>query len=807
MELRPRELAILVRSLLRRPLFSLQVIAIVAVGIAGAASIFSVVDALILEASAFEDPGRLVHFQSSIPSKNVPTFAISPAEYADIREENTSFDDVALYMGQALTLNLTTGEEPVRIAGRRVTASFFPVLGVRPALGRGFTPEEEAGDSGPVAILSDRLFRSRFGADRSLVSSTIPLNGVATTVLGVLPSEFSFASTEVDVWLPLGFEAATQDRTFRQFRGIGRLAPGATFEEARTDLARIADRLAEDHPATHGGFEAEVRTLQQWLLGENFSRTWTMALLAALCLFAVASANVGSLFLARTLERERELAIRSVLGAGRARLLRAHVTEAAVLALPGTLLGLLLAAWGIEVLRAFLPADLPRAADVGLDASIVGATVLLAGATVLLSGLLPGLMAASAPTLGRGLREGRRGSSRRTGQAMRVLVLFEVGLALALLVTTALVALSFQRLRDVDRGFGAADVVAARFSVPEARTSTPRELSALLETVEDRVRSLPGVVSAALANEVPVTGYINWGTRFSVQGGADPLPGQEPLAQLRVVGRDYFRALRIPLLEGGDLPTDARPDDPWLVVVDEILVRRHFPDGGAVGRSLVLTTREGRFDARIVGVVGGVRPEGPRTELRETIYLSFLQRPLHETSLVVRTAADVPDPFPRLREAVREVDPDLPLFRMHSLTDAVRRDLAAERALAMLFGTSMVMALLLATTGLYGVLASSVARRRREIGIRLALGADRATVVLLVVRQAMALLALGLVPGAILTTLASHRLAPLLYETRADEPGLVVGVAVTLVFVGLLAAAIPAGRATAVSPTDALRAS
>lgn len=793
------------RGLVRQPVFSALVILILALGIAGNACIFSVVNALVLRPLTFEDPDHLIHLQSSIPKKNVPTFAISPPEYLDYKQQSSVFEGIGLYMGQSETFNLTGDQDPLRLAGRRVTANLLPILGVEPALGRNFSAEEESGAGDQVVILTDRLFQRRFGGDDGLIQRTILLNEIPHVVIGVLPADFVFASAEVEIWLPLGFEAASIPRRNRQFRAVGRLKDDATLAQARAEMETIASRLEKEYPATNTDFEAHVQTLYQQIFGPNFARTWTVALIAAFSLFVIASANIVNLLLTRAMAREREFAVRAALGAGKWRMIRPYLVEGVVLALPGAVLAIVLANWGIRLLTAFLPADMPRAGDITLDGKVLAFTIFLALLTALVSGLLPGIVSASRRKLASLLCEGSRGSSSRSGHAMRALVVVEIALALVLLVATALLIESFQKLQQVDRGINTQGVLAMRLTAPQEKYPEPQQLVSFLSAAIDEIRAQPGVVSAAVINELPATGYINWATTFTIRGEPAPPPGQENLTHLRIVGSQYFQTLGIERVRGRDFSSSLGIEDPWVGAVNKTLVEKYFGGADPIGKIVTIQTGGGPVEVEIIAIVGDVHQEGPRRQLKPSLYLSYRQRPIYTTSLAVRTESDPTALVSSIRSAIARIDPGQPLFRIHTLEAAVAEDTTQERALANLLGVLVVMALILTAAGLYGVMAYNVAQRRREVGIRLALGARRRSVVQLVVKQGLLLLAVGLTVGVLASLASSRLLAPLLFQMDPFDPWILIAVMAILMVISVLASLLPARRAASISPVETLR--
>ena len=793
------------RGMRRRPVFSSTVVSILALGIAATACIFSVVNTLVLEPLNYEDPDRLIHLQSSIPKRGIPTFAISTAEYLDYREQSKLFEDIAAYGGATETFNSRRDDEPARLPGRRVTANLFDVLGVRPALGRTFAPDEQGPSSPKVLILSDRLWKREFGADPLVVGGTMLLDEVPHTIIGVLPPGVTFPSSEVEVWLPLELDLAGQSRRIRRFRAVGRLKPETTLTEARAEMAAIASRLEEQYPDSNTDFEAHVVPLYESLFGEHFARTWTVAFASVLVLLLISCANVASLFLTQATVRQRELVIRSTLGASRLQILRQFLAEATSLAALGYLVALAISHfWGISLVTALIPPELPRADAVRLDHSVIAFTGLLTILTAMLSGSLPAILLTARRSLALALSEGGRTSPSRVTNAARTgLVVLQVAFAFSLLVAAGVLIQSFGNLQDLDRGIQTENVLAVRLTVPEKKFPGEAKLVTHLVQILEELRALPGVRSAAAINELPATGYINWAAQFTVDGRPPPPTGQEYICQVRTIGPDYFRTIGIELLAGRDFSSDDRIDEPDVIVINETLAAQHFPTEDAVGKFLSIRGREG--SAQIIAVVADVRQAGPREPIRPSIYYSYRQRPPLTTSLVVRTENDPTGLVPAIRSAVAAVDNSQALYSIETVEQALSEDVAQERALARLFTALVAAAVLLSAAGLYGVVAYTMAQRTREIGIRVALGAGKGDVARLVVLRGLSLTLIGLLVGLGCTVAANPMLTPLLFEVDSFDPRTIVVVSLILVGVSLLAMFFPARRAASIDPLEALR--
>ena len=793
------------RGMRRRPVFSFTVVSILALGIAATTCIFSVVNKLVLEPLNYDDPERLIHLQSSMPTRGIPTFAISTPEYLDYRAQSQLFEDIAALGGATETFNMRGDDEPARLPGRRVTANLFDVLGIKASVGRTFAPDEEGPGSPKVLIISDRLWQREFGADPQVVGRAMLLDNVPYTIIGVLPPGITFPTSEVEAWLPLEIDLAGQSRRMRRFRAVGRLKPGATLTEARAEMEAIAARLEAEYPNSNTDFEAHVAPLQEVLFGEHFARTWMIAFASVLGLLLISCANVATLLLTQATVRQREFVVRSTLGATRFQIFRQFLVEATSLAAIGCVLALAVSHfWGMSLVTALIPPELPRADAVRLDTEVLAFIGLLTLLIALVCGSLPAMLLTARRSLALTLSEGGRSSPGGATNAARTgLVVLQVALAFSLLVAAGVLIQSFAKLQNLDRGIRPENVLAVRLTIPDDKFPEPMELATHLEQILARLRALPGVRSAAAINELPATGYINWGAQFTVDGRPAPPTGQEYISQVRTIGPDYFRSMGIELMAGRDFSSDDRIGEPDVIVINETLAAQHFSAEEAVGMFLSVIGREG--SAEIIGVVSDVRQAGPREPIRPSIYYSYLQRPLQTTSLVMRTEHEPVGLVPSIRSSVAAFDNSQALYSIETVEEALSEDVAQERALARLFTVLVAAAVLLSAAGLYGVVAYTMAQRTREIGIRVALGAGKGDIGRLVVFRGLTLTGAGLLVGLLCTLAANPMLTPLLFEVDSFDPRTIAVVALLLGAVSLAAMFFPARRAASIDPTEALR--
>jgi putative ABC transport system permease protein len=797
------------RALQRAPGFTAVAVLTLALGIGGTTAIFSAVDAVLLRPLPFPDSDRLVFVWAR--SEGSGQMAASWPEFVDWRTQARSFSEMAVLRGQSV--NLSGSGEPERLIGAFVTARLFPLLGAKPQLGRTFEPAEtEVGSAQPVAVLSDGLWRRRFGADPGILGRSLLLNGQPLTVVGVMgpdlapgraPFDAYFMST--DVWIPTPYfpNARGLERGQGELLVLARLRDGVTVAQADSEIRAIAGRLERAYPDTHAGRTAYVKPLQEEIVAEV--RPALLVLLGAVGLvLLIACANVANLLLARASHRHREIAVRSALGAGRPRLVRQLLTESLLLAAAGGLLGLLAAHAGVRGLAWLLAASgtpglLP--ADLGIDARVLA----FAAGTTLLTGLLFGALPAvhaSRTDVGSVLKEGRGGGAGLTRRRFRdALVVWEVALSLMLLIGAGLLMRSALRLYHADPGFRPERLLTWEFRLPTSKYGEPAQIAAFFRQALERVRAVPGVESADLVRAVPLSS--NSGSeRYLVEGRPEPVPGQEPVALTNIVSTGYFRTMGIPLLRGRAFDEHDRADRPPVVVINATMAATVWPGQEAIGRRLRLKSQE-RW-ATVIGVVGDVKHTGLDELPRAQVYSTHEQDARIFACLVARTTGEPLAMVGALRKAFWSVDPDQPVWRIRTMEDLLSAARGSARAMATLVGVFAAVSVLLAAIGLYGVMSYAVALRTREIGIRMALGAPGPAVMRLVVGRGMALAGVAVLVGLAGAAALSRVLATLLFGVKPTDGATFAAAGALMAAVSLLASYLPARRAARLDPLSAL---
>jgi putative ABC transport system permease protein len=798
------------RMLARSAGFTAVAVATLALGIGANTLIFSVVNAAVLHPLPFRDANRLVTQWATSPTIGYSgPGAFTDADYMEWREQNRVFSEIAAFRGQPS--NLTGVGEPARLTGAAISPSLLRVLDVNPALGRAFTPEEESAGHNRVALLSDRLWRGRFGSNPSVLGKAIKLDGEFYTVVGVMPAGFDFPN-QADVWTPLTLVSEAHNATLQI---VARLKPGVSIERARGDVALIGER----RPAKPGDWEWHTTLVPlSWVVGSEV-RTPLFVLFAAVGLvLLIACANVANLFLARATTRQREIAVRKALGASRTRVIRQMLTESVMMAVLGGGLGLLLAGLGqsfVAKAASLLPRNWgsPSAAahiaSAGIDFWVLGFTFVLSVLTALLFGLAPAVWASrnglnsSLKEEGRGLTAGRGRGYLRDG-----IVIAEVALALILLVGAGLLIRSFLHLMNVDPGFSPQNVLTLNISLPESRYESAHPMIAFEEQALERLSALPGVKSAGGIFGLPLgNGAI--GGDFTVEGQAALAPGARPfIATKAVVGGDYFRAIGIPLLRGRTFDEHDSEDAPHVVIISQSLARHFWPHEEAIGKRLKPGFMNDAW-CTVVGIVGDTKQYSLGETPSPSMYLPYAQAPvtflMQDVTFVLRAGADPLSLVATARRAVQSVDPDLPVFDVASMDQLVYRSASAPRFNAALLGIFAALALVLAAVGIYGVMSYTVLQRTHEIGVRMALGAQESDVLQQVVRQGMLLAAGGITTGVAGAWVVTRFLSSLLFGVRPTDPMIFTLVPLLLAAVALVACLLPARRATKVDPVVALR--
>jgi putative ABC transport system permease protein len=791
------------RLLLRSPGFAAIAIAALAIGIGANTAIFSVANTLLIQRPPYEDPDRLVVVWEHNLPRDRKNNVVSPGNFIHWREMNQVFEDMSA-VGPAFNATLTGYGEPEELPFQFVSASFFPLLGVQPALGRAFTREEDSRDS-HVVVISDRLWRTRFGGDAGILSRAITLQGEPYTVVGVAPPGFSYMDKRVELWMPVGLTEESRTPRGRWLTVLARLKPGVDSARAQADMTRVHGELTRMFPDFNTGWTARVVPLREQLTGDLRPALLTLVGAVAFVLL-IACANVANLLLARATARQRELAVRSALGADRTRLVRQLLAESLVLAGAGGAAGLVIAWWGLHLLRAAATDQLsiPRLETVSIDGWVLAFTLIASIACGLFFGVIPA-MTASGASLIDALREGgRTGSASRGNRTRSGFVVVEVAAALVLLVGAGLLVRSFMELLNVHPGFDPSHTVTMRVSLPGSRYGEEIQRVQFFQRALERVAALPGVEAAGATSSLPLSGP-GAATSFEVVGQPRAARGEEPVVDVRVAARDYFHAMGIPLLKGRLFNESDPLERTNRVIVNDAFARRYWPNEDPIGRRIKISWNDTRED-EIIGVVGDVRNAALSTEARPTSYWPYARFPYSSMTIAVRTAGAAAAVVNPVATIVHDQDPNLAVADIKAMDDVVAASVAQQRLTMLLLAVFAAAALLLSAVGIYGVLAYGVTQRTQEIGIRMALGAQHADVLRMVVRQAMALTGAGILAGAAGAFALTRLMTKLLFNVKPADPLTFVAVACLLALVAALASYIPGRRATRVDPVVALRA-
>ncbi len=792
------------RMLLMNPGFTAVALVTLALGIGANAAIFSVVNATLLRPLPFDDPDRLIMIrETKLPQ--FPEFSVSPGNFLDWKKQNTVFE--RLVAMQDASFNLIGVSDPERLRGMRVTDGFFAMLGARPHMGRDFLPEEDQPGRANVVILSHGLWQRRFGADPNIVNRAITFSGGSYTVVGVMPASFRFGDGGAEFWTPMAFTAEqAQQHGSHYVSAIGRLKPGVALAQARSEMSMIADRLAKQYPDNNTGWNVRLTPLLEYTVSSV--KPALLVLLGAVAfVLLIACVNVANLLLARSAAREKEIAIRVSLGAGRWRIARQLLTESALLALAGGTVGLTLAKWGKDLLLALAPEDLPRLSDVALDGRALAFTAALSLLTGLGFGLFPALQASNirGPNLNETLKDAGRGSTDdgRRRLIRGSLVVLEVALALVLLVGAGLLIKSFLRLRSVDPGFNPAGALTAQIPLSQRKYPEDSQRVAFYTQLIEKVAALPGVQAAGAAMVTPLSGN-DFVLGFRIEGRPPYPAGSEPDTNYYSVTPGYFKAMGIPLLRGRLFTERDTKDAPRVIIINETMAKRFFPGEDPIGKRLHVTMGPVLY-REIVGIVGDVKHYSLDQEAKAQTYEPYAQQPFSGMTLVARTSGDPAGLSSAIRGEVLKIDKELPISNVKTLEQYLSTSIAQQRFSVLLLGIFAAVAMALACVGIYGVLSYSVTQRRREIGVRMALGAARRDVLRLVVGHAMLLTLIGVAIGLGAAFALTRVMSTLLFGVSATDPMTFGLIALLLIAVALLAALVPARRATKVDPMVALR--
>ena len=792
------------RRLRKNPGFTTVAVLTLALGIGANSAIFSVINAVLLRPLPFPDSDRLVGiFQVWKGSRQV----MSPSNFLDLRHQTRTLDDAAAIDTTEFTL--TGAGDPLRVAGSEVSASFFHVLRARPMLGRTFAADENEPGKDKVIVLGHGLWQQRFGSRGDIVGTSVIVDGTARTIVGVMSRGFSYPA-EQELWVPLEYDENFKDaRGAWYLRAIARLKPGVSAEQSASEIATLGKALVTAYPDANTDVGFTTYPLQEALIGDL--RPALLVLLGAVgFVLLIACANVANLLLARAVARETELAVRTALGAGRARLLRQLLTESLVLGAAGGIAGLLIAVWGSDMLVTLQPDGIPRLNEVAVDRNVIFFTASISLLTGIVFGAIPALQMTRS-SLATSLKEGGRGNMAARGSArMRgTLVVAEMALAVMLLAGAGLLIKSFSNLQSVNPGFRPEETLSFELSLPRTTYKEDAQISAFFDRLVERTRALPGVRSVGGVMGLPLSG-MNFNISFNVKGRPEAPPGQTPALEVRVVTPDYFRTLGIPLVRGRMFTQADEAQSPQVVILSESAVRKHFPNEDPIGKQIEMGWRKGKDSARaggeVVGVVGDVKELGLDEEFPAEIYLPMRQWPVGRMAIVARTAVPPLTLAESAKQIVRDLDRNLPVTNVRTVEDVIAQSIAQPRFYMLLLAAFAAVALLLAAIGIFGVMSYTVSQRTREIGIRIALGAHGGSVVSMVVRQAMILALVGVIVGLIAALALSRTMTTLLFQLSPTDPMTFVTVAGVLGFVAFLASYLPARRAASVDPIEALRA-
>jgi putative ABC transport system permease protein len=786
------------RMLMKNPGFTLTAVITLALGIGVTSVIFSFVNGVLLRPLPYQDSDRLVLLDERAPKREIASMGVSYSDFLDWREQNRVFTGVAIYDG-GWDYTLTGSGEPEELSCTWVAYNAFEVLGVAPILGRTFVAGEERWKNGLAVILSHDLWSRRFDAKPDVIGRTITLNNRPHTVIGVAPPGFKFPAG-ADLWAPLG--PIMDSRAEHGWNAIARLKPGVTIEQAQSEMSALARRIEEQNPATNEGVGVKLIPLREGLAGDYRKALMILMGVVGLVLL-IACVNVASLLLARASARAKEVAIRTALGAGRGRVFRQLLTESLVLGVMGGALGLTLAFWGLDLLLAVIPIDLPFWMKFDLDGRVMGFAAGVTLLTVLIFGAAPALQA-SKIDLNKALKEGGRGSSGAGRyQTLRLLVVVETALSLVLLIGAGLMMRSFMRLQHTDFGFNPENLLTLRLNLPVTKYDHPQRRVFFRQLLE-RIRATPGVEAAGAAFSLPLR-EDSLESSLRVEGRPALPPGQAPMINNNVVTPNYFRTLGIPLLIGRDFNDADTSDSMKVTIIDERLAREYWPNENPIGKRIAFGPPDDKEPwSTIVGVVGAVKNQSPGLTPGKTAYAPHAQFEMDDMSLAVR-AGNLENLPPAIQKQVKAMDPDLPVINMRTMTEVVSRSVWQPRLYAILFGVFAAVALALASVGLYGVMAYSVSERKREIGVRAALGAQQRDILKLVVSQGMTLTLIGIGVGLAAALALTRLMHSLLFEVSATDPLIFAGLAALLSVVALLACYPPARRAAKVDPMIALR--
>jgi putative ABC transport system permease protein len=808
------------RMLIKHPLFTFVAILALALGIGANTAIFSVVNAVLLRPLPYEDSDRLAFLTER--GTQIEGMSISYPNFLDWKAQNQTFEGIAVYNRNSY--NLTGVGEPERLVAGQVSADLFSILRVNTLKGRQFTNEEDQPDKAPVVVLSYGLWQRRFGGDEAIINQTISLNNKSYTVIGIMPKDYLFPS-RVEMWVPVGQlsgqESWKQRGNHPGLYGVARLKPGATIEQTRDDMQSIAEGLEQKYPNSNQGNRVTVIPLIENYISDIRDPLWVLLGAVGLVLL-IACANVANLLLARATSRQKEIAVRVALGASRWRVIRQLLTESVLLSVVGGGIGLLLAQWGVSLILAISPNDIPRSREVNLDVRVLAFTIGVSVLTGLIFGIVPALQA-SRFDVHETLKEAGRGNTGRHHWVRNSLVIVEMATTLVLLVGAGLLIRSFYQLRQVNPGFSYDNLLSFSVSLPEKKYPNEQKEIAFYQQVLDNLHALPGVKDVGLSSGLPL-GNNGWQTSFRIDGQPEPAPGQTPLMEACLASPDYFKAMSIPLREGRyfteqdnrshltEEKTRGRTANQISfmglnkVIIDEEFARRYWPGESAIGKRLRFGREDWEPVAEVVGVVGRVKMESLDSDSnRVQGYFPFLQIPSGGMTVVLKSSTDPSQIVAAARQQILAVDPDQPIYEIRTMDQIRSESVASQRLNLTLLSIFAGVALILALVGIYGVMSYAVTQRTHEIGIRIALGAQSSNVMQMVIGNGMLMAGTGVGIGLVGAFLLTRWMSSMLFGVGAKDPLTFIAVPMILLGVALLACFVPARRATKVDPMIALR--
>jgi len=801
------------RILYKKIGFTIVAVVTLALGIGINSSIFSIVNAVLLRPLPYKEPNRIVEFWETNPIKgwNGDTISCAPANFLDWKEQNHSFEEMAAYLGGSQRGNnglsdfyLTGGDRPERLQGMQVTGEFFSVLGVPAELGRTLRPEETWKGNDLVVVLSHGLWERHFGSDPSVIGKTLQLNGSSYQIVGVMPSSFYFAGKDAELWAPMGWERdkVAQQRRPHYVRVIARLKPGVTVAQARAEMTGIASRLEQQYPVTNKMMGVGLEVLQNWEVADT--RLSLFVFLGAVAfVLLIACANVANLLLARSATRTKEFALRAALGAGRERIARQLLTESFLLSALGGVAGLILASICNRLVIAFSPGGIPRLDEARLDFRVIAFTIGVSCLTAIVFGLVPAITA-SKTDLNDALKDaGQKGSTGKGSRLRNALVVAEIALSLVLVIGAGLMIKSFMRLQQVNPGFDTSNVLTMVTSLPSEKYAKDAQIISFYDQVLARIKTLPGVQSAAAVMGLPPLGSA-YTSDFTIEGRPPEEYGKE--VRHNPITPDYFQTMKIPMIAGRNFTDADTATSLPVVIVTQALAHRYFPNQDPIGQHMKFTKPE--VDSTwytIVGIVSDVKQEGVATESRPQVYEAFAQNDNSGMYLAIRTTGDPHNLVSAVLGEIRAVDKDLPPYDIKTMEEVMSLSVGKERFSMLLLAIFAGTALVLASVGIYGVMSYTMSQRTVEIGIRMALGAQRKNVLAMILGQGMLLVAIGLAIGGVTAFVATSAMKTLLFNVSTTDPIVFLLISLLLTLVAMLACFMPARRATKIDPIQALR--